>query len=148
MLIEFQKLKKEYGLNPKGILHVGAHEGQERFEYHNLCRGKIVWIEANPTLYHRLLRNLEAFPQQTAIHACVSNVDGEKAIFNIANNDGQSSSLLQLGTHKEVHPEVKYTGTIELTTSRIDSIEYDFTGLDFLNMDLQGAELMALEGTG
>ena len=33
MLINFTKLKKKYDMNIKGIIHVGAHYGEEFSEY-------------------------------------------------------------------------------------------------------------------
>jgi len=148
MLIDFRTLIKKYNFKPKGVLHVGAHTGQEAEVYNEICSGNVVWIEANPQLYKRLLRHLEQFPRQIGIHALVSDTDGLEMDFNISSNDGQSSSILELGTHKDVHPEVTYVDKIQLISSRIDKIQYDFNGLDFLNMDLQGAELLALKGMG
>lgn len=148
MLIDFRTLISKYNFTPKGILHIGGHTGQEAEVYNQICQGDVVWIEANPQLYKRLLRHLEQYPRQIGIHALVSDTDGVKMDFNISSNDGQSSSILELGTHAVVHPEVTYVDKIELTTSRVDMIDYDFSGLDFLNIDLQGAELLALKGMG
>ncbi len=148
MLIDFRTLIAKYNFTPNGILHIGAHEGQEAEVYDEICQGDVVWIEANPELYKRLLRHLENYPRQIGIHALVSDTDGLKMDFNISSNDGQSSSILELGTHSIVHPEVTYVNKIELTSSRVDMIDYDFDGLDFLNIDLQGAELLALKGMG
>jgi len=59
---------------------------------------------------------------------------------------------LPLGTHKRAHPEVYYTHAIECTTKRLDTLisekKLNLSDYNFLNMDLQGAELMALEGLG
>lgn len=144
MLIPFDTL----GVRPKGVLHVGASTGQEASAYQSLGVEKVVWIEAIPSVYRQLLKHVSNFHGHTAIHACVSNVTGEKVPFHIANNEGQSSSLLELKEHRKSHPEVVFTDTIELETTRIDDIDFDFTGLEFLNIDLQGAELLALEGMG
>ena len=148
MLIDFRTLIKKYNFTPKGVLHIGGHTGQEAEVYDEICAGNVVWIEANPEVYKRLLRHLEQYPRQIGIHALVSDTDGLTMDFNISSNDGQSSSILELGTHKDVHPEVTYVNKIELTSSRVDMIDYDFDGLDFLNIDLQGAELLALKGMG
>ena len=155
MLIPFSTL----GIKPKGVLHVGASEGQEAQAYQDLGVERVVWIEADPKVHKLLLKHLEKFDNQIAIHACISDTDNEIVKFNIANNGGQSSSLLEFGTHSTVHPEVKFTDTIELTTSRLDTVLQQWLyypaegstanlpmsyGLDFLNIDLQGAELLAL----
>ena len=60
--------------------------------------------------------------------------------------------MLQLGTHKTAHPDVKYIVAIDVITKRIDTLmkyyELDLENYDFLNIDLQGAELLALKGFG
>ncbi len=147
MLIPFDSLTKKYRFQPQGVLHVGASEGQEAGAYYQLKVNRVVWIEAIDSVYLRLKQNIRKYPNQEAILACVSD-KAEKVKFNVANNGGQSSSLLEFGTHSEVHPEVKFNYQMDVNTTRIDHIDHDFTGLDFLNIDLQGAELMALEGMG
>jgi len=147
MLIPFDSLTQKYRFQPSGVLHIGANVGEERFAYHNLKVNRVVWIEAHPDIFRRLEQNLRSFPNQEAINACISD-KCEKVKFNVANNGSQSSSLLELGTHKDVHPEVHYDYQIDVETIRIDDIDHDFSGLDFLNIDLQGAELLALKGMG
>ncbi len=148
MLIPFDSLTKKYRFQPQGVLHVGASEGQEAGAYYQLKVNRVVWIEAIDSVYLRLKQNIRKYPNQEAILACISDTHGEKVKFNVANNGAQSSSLLEFGTHLQVHPEVKFDYSITRTTSRLDQMDYDFSGLDFLNIDLQGAELMALEGMG
>jgi hypothetical protein len=81
------------------------------------------------------------------IHALVSDSVGGIAQFHITNN-GESSSILTLGTHREHHPDVVVVDTIELPLTTVDALaeEHGFAGLDLLNIDLQGAELRALRG--
>jgi FkbM family methyltransferase len=149
MLIPFRQLAQRYGMKPKGVLHVGAHFGQEAPEYAAIGCNRMIFIEAIPDVYEQLKRNLQPYLDAMAINACISDVDGDTTWFNIANNEGQSSSLLELGTHKTAHPEVTYTGRIEVTTTRLDTLFKDFPlECDFLNLDLQGAELMALKSLG
>jgi len=149
MLIKFRDLKQRYGMNPKGVLHVGAHFGQEAEEYAFIGCNRMIFIEAIPDVYEQLKINIAPYLDAMAINACISDVDGQTTWFNIANNEGQSSSLLELGTHKTAHPQVSYTGRIEVTTTRLDTLFKDFPiDCDMLNLDLQGAELMALKSLG
>lgn len=149
MLIPFQKLKTKFPqFQPKGVVHVGAHEGQELSEYHRLGIKDMIFIEANPKIYQRLLKNCAPYEDVICFNECVSDKE-EEVTFNIANNDGQSSSFLELGTHKQMHPEVSYIGTQTMKTVRLDSLLKGLDkGFDFLNMDIQGAEGLALVGMG
>lgn len=64
-------------------------------------------------------------------------------------NNGRSSSALPLGTHLVEHPKVHVVEEITLQSSRLDTL---LTGgrhhFDFVNLDIQGAELRALRGLG
>lgn len=150
MLIPFETLFKKYNIQSKGILHVGASLGQEAQRYADLGIERMIFIEAIPDVFLKLKENISKFPQATALNVCVSDIDGQVVKFNIANNDGQSSSFLEFGTHIEKHPTVKFIDHIELQTVRLDSLlkDIDLIGIDFLVMDLQGAELLALKGMG
>ena len=148
MLIPFQDLVRKYNFQIEGVLHIGASEGQEAIEYHNLKAKRVVWIEAIPWVYDKLVRHISKFQGQEALNYCIGETEGKWIAFNEANNGGQSSSILELGTHKIVHPEVKYINKTSMQTRRIDKIDHDFSGLDFLNIDLQGAEMLALKGMG
>lgn len=150
MLIPFEKLFAKYDIRSTGILHVGASLGQEAQRYSDLGIKKMIFIEAIPDIFLQLKKNISAFPDATALNACVSDKDGERVKFNIASNEGQSSSFLEFGTHLEQHPTVKFVDSIELETVRLDSLlkDIDLSQVDFLVMDLQGAELLALKGLG
>jgi len=155
MLIPFDKLTSKYKFKPNGILHIGASEGQEADAYEKLGVKYVLWIEAIPYVYGKLLENIE-YRRNGTIHdsmnICVSDKEGPSK-FNVANNEGQSSSLLEFGTHSQVHPEVKFLYQGYVYTNRLDKVDFsellfDFRDLDFLNIDIQGAELMALKGMG
>jgi FkbM family methyltransferase len=152
MLIPFEKLFKRHGGKPVGVLHLGANTGQEADAYKACGVNQVIWVEAIPEVYRHLVSHTAGFPGSIALQACVSDRTGEKVKFHIANNGGQSSSLLEFGTHLQEHPSVRYVREIELTTVRVDTLleenNLTISGGWFLNIDLQGAELLALIGMG
>jgi FkbM family methyltransferase len=152
MMLPLNDIFKKYDISPNGVLHLGASEGQERDFYLELNVKKVIWIEAIKEVFDKLKYNIRSYPNQVAIFACVSNQDGKEVVFNISNNQAQSSSFLELGLHKIIHPEVHYIDKVKMNTTRIDTLfdvlDIDISMLDFLNIDLQGAELLALEGMG
>ena len=149
-MISFDYLVNKYNLDIKGVLHLGASTGQERFEYDKYCKGNVLWVEAIPSIYDQLITNIEPFGKQMCFNACLSNVDGNEIIFNVSNNESQSSSILELGVHALIHPEVHYVEQIAMQTKRIDTLfkDVDVSSINFLNVDLQGAEHLAIEGMG
>lgn len=149
MLIDFNKLWPKYNIKPKGVLHVGSSKGQETEHYVKLGVKDVVYIEALPSVFKDLVQHVKKFHGKfTCINACISEIDGGEVIFNVANNEGQSSSMLEFGTHSKEHPSVKFVDKLKLETSTIASLynKYDLGHkYDFLNIDLQGAELTALK---
>lgn len=152
MLFDLPQLLKKYNLKPSGVLHVGASSGQERTIYHKCGLDNVLWIEAIPSVFNELKENIKPYPQMFCINVCVADKDGQEITFNVANNEGQSSSILELAEHKNEHPEVHYVSQLKMKTRRLDtilmSIHKSVADYDFLNFDLQGAELMALKGLG
>lgn len=139
----------KYGVTkPRKLLHIGANYGQEARSYAAL--GIEAWhIEAIPNVFSILSKNIAGLAGQHAVHACLSREDGQEVSFNIANNEGQSSSLLDLGRHAVAYPTVKYVDTVKLPTRSVDSLVKHGeipSDIDFILIDAQGAELMILEG--
>ena len=123
MLITLDSLVEKYNVNFKGVLHVGAHECEELNDYEKyLPRNKILWVEALPT---KVELSIQKYPNVLIENAVVSDVV-EKVRFNIANN-GQSSSILELGLHTLIHPEVHYVDCFECETKLLKDIlpKYD-----------------------
>lgn len=147
MLIDFKTLFPRYGIKPKGVLHIGANVGEEAPVYERLGIKKQIWIEGNPEIFLKLKKNIAHNPQAVALNYVVGD-ENKEVVFHISNNGSQSSSVLELGTHKVAHPTVHYIDHIKTTMHRIDSLGLDLKDVDFLNIDLQGAELLALRGMG
>ena len=152
MMIPLDQLIERHNLKITGVLHCGANEGQEREVYNQLIDGEIIWIEAIKEVFEKLKENIEPYQKQTAIYACLSNQDDTSIVFNISNNESQSSSMLNLKYHEIIHPEVHYVDHVVMKTRRLDTLfhllERNISKLNFLNLDLQGAELLALQGAG
>lgn len=143
MLIPLHYLVQKYNIQFKGVLHVGAHECEEINDYEKyIQRNKILWVEAMP---HKVNECKQRYPNLLIENAIVSDVV-ENVKFKISNN-GQSSSILDFGLHSHYHPHVHYVSGFDGTTSLLKNIlpKYDIQ-YNFLNFDIQGAELKALKG--
>lgn len=153
MLIPFQELFARHHVSPIGVLHLGANEGQEASVYSKHGIDTVIWVEALPEVCAKLQHHIEQFPGQMALCACVSDVDGLEVQFHVANNQAQSSSFLEFGTHSKEHPSVRWVRHETMRTIRVDTLllQKDLVPQGdqwFLNVDLQGAELFALRGMG
>nr|WP_250811886.1 FkbM family methyltransferase [Neorhizobium tomejilense] len=137
-----------HGIALRGVLHLGAHSGSERAKYRQLNISPVVFVEANPTLASSLRQKFSEDTDVKIVEAAASNSSG-RATFNVTSMD-QSSSLLDLKRHAELYPSIAVEKSISVETKTIDQIvrELDIEGesINLLVMDIQGAELLALEG--
>jgi len=134
-----------YLKNVTGAIHIGAHKGEDSDWYTNNNIRPVVWIEANPE-YFKFLQQ-KSSPEDTVIISAIGNKNSTINL-NIANN-GQSSSVLEMGRHLELHPDIFYTNTISVEMRRmstlIDQYHINMNKYNFLNIDIQGYELEAIK---
>lgn len=149
MLLELADLIAQFNLRIKGIIHVGAHECEELIVYNavGVPSAKILWIEANKTLFESLQKSGRNIG--TIYNAIISDTDDNKVSFIVTNN-GQSSSILELAKHKEYYPSITEVSRVEGKTKTLNTLfkenKVDVSHFNFVNMDIQGAELLALKG--
>ena len=134
-----------------GVLHIGAHECEELDFYNkdlHIKSQNIIWIEANPTKVEEAKKK----GIKNIYQAVITNEDDKEVMFNVANNF-QSSSVLELGTHALDYPDIKYVKDLSFMakTLTVNSLFKKNNILNpekynFWNFDIQGAELMALQG--
>lgn len=147
MLIKFENLVNDYGAVVTGILHVGAHNCEELDAYtsHGVPADNIYWVEAMPEKVEKMQAEK---PGVKIYQAVVSNEDGKTVSFNVASN-GQSSSMLDFGSHAKTYPGIRYVKQLELTTTRLATLVaregIPMETVNFMNLDIQGVELDALK---
>jgi FkbM family methyltransferase len=145
MLIPLSQMVEKYGMKFTGILHVGAHDCEEIGDYDRyISRDRVLWIEA---IEEKVTACKERYPDILIENAVVSDVV-ETVNFHVSNN-GASSSFLELGLHRHMYPDIRYERSIECQTQKLEDIvaKYDVS-FNFINLDIQGAELKALRGLG
>ena len=147
-MLDLQQIFSQYGIVPHGVIHVGAHEGTEIGTYQAMGVQKVLFVEANPVVFERLQANIAEVPNAQAVNCAVSNENGTVNL-RVTSID-QSSSILQLKRHLELYPNIQETHQVEVQSRTIDTLlqELQLNPYDFniLNIDIQGAELLALEG--
>ena len=140
-----------------GIIHVGAHRGEEVEQYADMDAKTVIWVEPNPDVFKEMkhfLTSVGASIESHAFEYAVSDTDHDTVDFHLyygpdagfmRGNKGCSSLLKAKGRFESWHQE-----TIQVETITIDTLltENDFKHSDFqlLNLDVQGAELLALKG--
>ena len=129
-----------------GIIHIGAHYGQEA-NFYNQINKKVIWIEAIPSVYKVLLTNLKDLKNQIAFCALLGDIQRKSVKVHLSNNDFSASSIYGL------HPESGFKGVeildeIELPMTTVDLLlsSLSYEGYNHWILDVQGAELLVLKG--
>lgn len=148
MLIPFREIVTKYG-KPTGIIHIGAHLAEEKNDYLEYNLDNTIWIEANPYLFETIKVN--GLENEQFFNFAMTDTDNKLIRLNITNN-GQSSSILELEKHKIHHPHIYVSNTVNVFSKRMDTLinenNLDIHKYDFLNIDVQGVELLVLKGFG
>jgi len=146
----FKKRRLKFLNNVSGLIHVGANTGQERERYDKFDLD-VLWVEPIPAVFEQLQKNIKTYKRQQAIQALITDVDRKEYKFNIANNNGASSSIYALKEHKQMFPHVDYESSIMLKSITLNSLfkrqSLNISEYQALIMDTQGSELLVLEGS-
>ena len=131
-----------------GVIHIGAHEGQEAHMYHRMSKS-VIWVEALPLYFERLIKNVEPFHNQIALNALLSSQCSNSRDFYITSNNGESSSVYPLAGN-EYWVGLENSEICRLPSKRLDCLISDaqVREYDYWIVDVQGAELEVLEGAG
>jgi len=133
-----------------GVVHIGANTGQERdlYKNHNL---NVLWIEPIPDVFTTLKENIANYPRQKAFQALLTDKHGKEYKFNIASNNGASSSILGLKKHNKLWPSVYYEKTLQIKSTTLQKLIIDkqinIKKYQALVLDTQGSELLVLKGS-
>jgi FkbM family methyltransferase len=151
MLIEGNKIKNilnRYNIEIKGVLHIGAHECEERGFYNNILEindENIIWIDGNN-------KKVEEMRQKGIknIYNAVLDETEREIVFNITDNT-QASSILTLNHTDGFYRNINITETIYCKTQKLSSfmtnINKNISDYNFWNLDIQGSELHVLRGS-
>ena len=143
--------------NPSGIhtaLQLGACKGEEADFYQRLGVNTVVWVEANPALANgALLENLNKsnITRNIIINRAVTDKDGDTVTLNVVADDSRSnegaSSIMKPTLHETYYPGLITRSTVDVKTITVNTIASRLDSpVDFIAMDIQGAELLALQG--
>lgn len=154
MLIKLSDVKARYGMNIKGIIHVGAHVGQEFEMYMNCLVKNVAFFEPCTPAYEKLQQRFVidraalGFPQVDVqlFKIALGAYQGEGLMYVETANEGQSNSLLEPAEHLKTYPTIEFTDKELVQVMPLDRMDLDMSKYNMLNMDVQGGELEVLKG--
>lgn len=145
MLLDLEMLVKKYNMDIKGVIHIGAHFGEENNVYNNLNLKNRIFFEPLEKNYNKLLENVgEDFIKYKI---ALGNENKSIEMFVEEANMGQSSSILKPVLHLTQYPHIQFNGIETVEMKRLDDIEINKENFNFINIDVQGYELEVFKGS-
>lgn len=144
MLLDLIKINKKYGLDIKGVLHIGAHYGQENGVYDELQIENRIFFEPLSDNFKKLSENVDS--KFTLINKALGDFNGTIEMYVEKENSGQSSSVLKPSLHLVQYPHITFPDKETVEIARLDNIEFDRESFNFINIDVQGYELEVFKG--
>lgn len=142
--IDFESIIDKYELKITGVIHVGAHEGQEVYLYEKFKISSIALFEPLPNVYAKLYENYGQKYQ--TFNVALGNVEGVVTM-NIENTNGnKSSSILKPHKHIDYYPHIVFNDTLSVNIQRLDSYTDTLKNYNMLVIDTQGYEMEVLKG--
>ena len=143
MLLDLISLVEKYNIKINGVIHIGAHFGEENNLYEKLQIKERIFFEPLVKNFQVLQNNVIGFP----IHKlALGNENRKIKMFLESANKGQSCSILKPKKHKEQYPHIIFEGEEEVDMIRLDDFSGDTKNFNFINIDVQGYELEVLKG--
>lgn len=146
MLISLSKIIEQYNMKIRGIIHVGAHYGEEYDDYVSSGINKVVFIEACIGAYKVLREKFITNPNVLLFNCAAGEKNCTSEVYTETANQGQSNSLLQPAKHLEQYPSIQFTGKETVKVFKLDNFSFQRPDYNFINMDVQGYELNVLKG--
>lgn len=148
-----QKISRDYiaSLLPSNplVLEAGARFGKDTRRMSILWpQGHIYTFEPVPALFAQVVELSKTLPNVTCYNMALADIVGSLPLHVSGGQSDACSSLLEPYTCLEERPLITFEQTIMVPTTTIDAwaTTNAIPRLDFLWLDLQGAELLALKG--
>lgn len=144
MLISFSEIIKKYNMNVAGIIHIGAHYGEEIGDYIDNGIKDIILFEPLSDNFNILEKNVKNLNANIVGHQVALGSTPGNATMYVSSNEKQSSSILKPKVHLTHHPNVSFPSTEIVEVKTLD--QFETSNFNFINMDVQGYELEVLKG--
>lgn len=147
--ILLEEVKKQIDLS--GVIHIGAHKGEEVPFYLHHGIQNIVLIEANPRLYRNLCENFQQ--DNIKVFNCAISDKNEQLTFHVHTSRSgsvEAASILRMKEFSKIVKTMHTPESYEVDGKTLDALiieqHIDIKKYNILALDVQGAELHALRG--
>ncbi|WP_424100076.1 FkbM family methyltransferase [Moorena producens] len=146
--LDFEKIFQKYQLQIKGLIHIGAHYGQEYEIYQNYQIPNLVFFEPLSHNFEILQGHVVNNTSKTRLfHKALGNENKKIKMYVERANQGMSSSILKPKKHLEQYPQIVFDSEEIVDMVRLDDILEDKENYNFIVIDVQGYELEVFKGS-
>jgi len=146
MLLDFEQIVKDLGVEITGVIQVGAHFFEEKECLERLGVKSFALFEPQKEAFKAIKEKTSDMSNAMIYNVALADYKGKTKMFIEEVNMGQSSSILEPKEHKNKYPDIEF---IKEETVKVDMLDnYDLFKYNFntLIMDAQGAEMLILKG--
>ncbi len=150
MLLDLQSINEQYNMDVRGVIHIGAHWGQEVESYKSYGWDNILLFEPQPSCYSILEGKFGDDDNVVLVNKALGPKPCNMKMYVERANSGMSSSLLKPCMHLDQYPGILFNEEIEVGVVTLDGY-LEESGLDqsnynMINIDVQGFELEVFKG--
>lgn len=164
MILSIDKLISNYKLNVKGVIHIGAHYGEEYKSYLENGIKNIFFFEPLKDNYAHLIdtirsdfQPIDGYPQDLDLinsdlnlhvktkNIALGNKTGTIQMYVETTNQSQSSSILKPKKHLTQYPKITFDSKSDVIIDKLDNVSPD-SSYNMINIDVQGYELEVFKG--
>lgn len=147
MIVGFDDYKHLYDFDVRGVIHVGAHIGQE-YDFYLETFGDGIsthWFEPLPHIFSALEKRIGGMSGVSLYNVALGESDGVVDMYVDSENGGQSSSVLKPLAHTEIFSHISFDSRVSVDVRRLD--DYGISDCNMMVLDTQGFELSVLRGS-
>ena len=147
MIVGYEDYKMNYDFSDvRGVIHVGAHHGQEHEAYLTEYGRNITthWFEPSADAFAVLKTNLSHDKEAELYNFALGAASGSLPLWTETANGGQSSSLAKPVEITELWPHLEFVEGDVVEVRTLDS--FGITNANMMVLDVQGYELEVLKG--
>ena len=136
------------GQRPATVIDIGVNIGQFFHLAHRLWPdAQLIGIEPTPALYGKM-RSIYDGDSRVTLHRCAAGAEEGEADFHLTRNHQNSSLLPPSASFAADRPEDGVIATQTVRVRRMETLLQGVAGPLLVKIDVQGAELAALNGFG
>jgi FkbM family methyltransferase len=139
MILNLTELKNKYSMQINGVIHIGAHFGEEHETYKSLGVHNIVYFEPVKKTFNVLTERVK---DATLLNYALGSENKMIEMFIEEADAYGCSSILQPSSN---YANVVFSDKEVVEMKRLD--DFNFQNYNFLNIDVQGYEYEVLKGS-